>query len=184
VQQHSRNLFKDIYRIIEYCYKEIIVYHVNYYYLSKKPLHFRTQSPCFESVFFYFESGFSKVKSGFFLTRVRIFFESGSGVFSSPDFLRVRVRVRVSKYASFQRSGNRIISLFININNLLITNRLSTWWDRSNFKPSSTNTFLLWLIRIKGFDIDDICSDQYFSTMENADMKNADMENADMALSI
>jgi hypothetical protein len=83
----------------DYCYKEIMVYHVKFIIKPlQKPFHSRTQSPCLESGFFNFESGFSKVKSGFSQWRVRIF--SGSGFFSSPDFLRVRIRVRVSNYAA------------------------------------------------------------------------------------
>ena len=45
----------------------------------QKTLHSRTQSPCFESGFVYFESGFSKVQ-------VRVLLNT------SPDFFRVRVR--------------------------------------------------------------------------------------------
>ena len=43
-----------------------IVYHVTELLLNlcKKPFHSRTQSPYFESGILYFESGFSKVKSG------------------------------------------------------------------------------------------------------------------------
>ena len=44
-----------------------------------RSFHSRTQSPCFESGFFYFESRFSKVKSGFSKT--------------SPDSVRVWVLV-------------------------------------------------------------------------------------------
>jgi hypothetical protein len=67
-----------------------MVYHVNNYcliILCKKPFHSRTQSPCFESGFFYFESGFSKVKSEFSQRRVRIFFESGTWFFSNPSLV-------------------------------------------------------------------------------------------------
>jgi hypothetical protein len=60
----------------------------------QEPFHSRTQSPCFESGFFYFESWFSKVKSGFSQRQVRIQFRVR--FFSSPDFRRVRI----SKYAN------------------------------------------------------------------------------------
>ena len=54
-----------------------------------------------DPVFLNFESSFSNGESGFSSRRVRIFFESESGFSCSPGFLlvRVRVRVRVSKYA-------------------------------------------------------------------------------------
>ena len=73
-------------------YAEDIQRHVKLIMLTiikplQKPFHSRTQSRCFESGFFYFECGVSKVKSGFYQRRVRIFFSSPG---ASP--------VRVSKY--------------------------------------------------------------------------------------
>ena len=69
----------------------------------QKTLHSRTQSPCFESGFVYFESGFSKVQvrvllntsPDFFRVRVRVFLESGFSSSPSPG----PSPVRVSKYA-------------------------------------------------------------------------------------
>ena len=60
-------------------------------------------------VFYDLESGFSIVESGF-LKRES---EHESGFFPSPGFLRVRVRVRVSKYAFVNRvSSYSYISSF------------------------------------------------------------------------
>jgi hypothetical protein len=72
-------------------------------------------------VFFYFESWFSKVKSGFSQRRVSGFF-SGSGFFSSPDFLRVRIRVRVSNYAaSVAQSSEQAPVTSENVGSILAT---------------------------------------------------------------
>ena len=55
---------------------------------QKKPLYSRTQSPCFESVFFSISSpGFQKSSPGFFKHESGFFSSSSPG----PDFSRVRI---------------------------------------------------------------------------------------------
>ena len=73
-----------------------------------------TESSFIESSIFDLESGFSIVESGFLKSES----EHESGFFPSPDFLRVRVQVRV-------RSGFRSMSLAIKKKHLGIAKHCS-----------------------------------------------------------